>query len=210
MMLIHSGYGEEPCEAMPKDEASVAPMAGQESPSSVVFDSPSGGAIQSSSMPEPYQISLHLPVQPAPVAPGRPGKTSAGPPALIPDVTQNSNFSMPSGCTFHTGCDSRLSVNNNKRSRSASASRRRKSTRAATTLSTCSSMPPTGHCNPEHLQQHRNLILEQLQHNHPHLHGLQHPDTRQQQLGRFMVTPLTGGNTGVDPPGMAMDMETNC
>ncbi len=217
-MLMYSGYGEALCggmnAAMPKEEAGSALMTGQESPSSAsvssaIFDSPSSVIQSTSRLVEPSQFSLRQPEQPVvSTALVRPGKTSAGPPALIPDFTPRSNFAMPSGCTFHTGCDSGLGMNNIRRSRPASALRRRKSTRAATTLSTATSILHTGHCNIER-QQHQSLIPGHFQNNHPDPHGLRHPNT-QQHLGRILVAPLTDDNTGMSPLDITIDMDTNC
>ena len=215
-MSSDSEYLEEPGDvaSVGKTAGEVSGMnAGGESPSaasdnSMVFDSPSSGAADASftSMPSQFALCAHE-QSTSGVVSGRPGKTSAGPPATVSDVSAASTFSMPSKCTFHSGSDGRARTNSysNRRSRrSVTTSRGRKSiSSTSSSLSSTVPMSHVDHCNADNLGHHQqNVTIEHWENNRYNLHGVQHDNAQQQQIGRFLVTPLREEPT--------IDMEINC
>jgi hypothetical protein len=197
-MLFYAGYQEGPCAspepmmARDHDEAGVAAMrTGGESPSAASVDSAVFGSVDSptcgAATPSPTWVSPHFALDLHGQSPSDLAfcKTSAGPPALIADVIPKSSFTMPPGCTFHGGFDNRRGINH-KRSRSASVAKRRNSTKSMV-------MPVSGRHCAESPQQQNSL-----------------PNPQQRQIGSFLVTQPTVGDTEASPLDLTMEMDTNC
>ena len=202
-MLFYAGYREGTCAWPPStsgdnnEAGGVAAMrTGEESPSAASVDSAVFGSVDSPTC-RAVTSSLKLGRSTTQFALDLHGlsdlascRTSAGPPVLIADVIPISTFTMPPGCTFHGGFDSRWGIDR-KRSRSASGAKRRRSTRSTV-------MPVSGHHGAE---------CPHRQNSQP---DLQESAAQQRQIGSFLVTQPAGGDTEMSPLDLTMDMDTNC
>ena len=201
---------------MPQGEASVAAstsaLRSSTSVDSVVFgsvDSPPCSLMPSSPPIPAFQLSLHQHGQPlSGTVTTMPGRTSAGPPVLIPDVSAEESFTVPSAFTFHSGCDTKLKINSNsRRSRFGTATKRRKPTGTPRLGMCIAGMPSIGHSIPNQCPEHMNNSPGQSNIDPNNRHDL---DAKQQQTRRLLVSPLAGVNTtGVNTADLTTDMDTN-